>query len=156
MNDADLPPSVEQLPAADIRFTTIGNDLTITQAYPVRQPESERRDFMVPVRASVLDLVLKRMDRLRDAEFDWTGALLSFATLLLGATLGAVFSAVPLSGTLGALSYIVFPILASASLATFFTLVVSRARFQAASVQAILDSLPSSAELAELGERGSR
>jgi hypothetical protein len=112
-----FPSSAQSIPAADVQLKGDASEvLTSTRTYPVKQPNEDANDFMIEIRASVLNRIRGELDSAKDEKFQWHEVCLALSTAFCGATLGGLGGALPLvvNGTAsrtGVLFYIVFPVL---------------------------------------------
>ena len=106
----ELTAKPEALPAPD--FTAqiaVDQPVTATRTYPVRQPEADKKDFLIQVHASTLARCRRKLTSVRGTRFSWAELLIGLATLAAGASLGAVASGIELSSSRGVLFYVIFP-----------------------------------------------
>jgi len=152
MTEPELPaPTVITVPAADVTAPPIDAGSIVHQSYPLRQPEEEANEILVQVRGTTLRRVRKRLSTLLSGGFPWPEVLLGAATLLLGASLGALGSGIPwatldngaaVANSLAILFYLVLPILGVGAAVGYFCLRHFSGRAASAVAQDLLDELP--------------
>jgi len=80
------PATVSGLPASDIQ-APVTEDSVVHQAFPVRRPESELKDFMVQVRAGTLDRRRMQLASVTKARSPWPWVMLGVSSLAFGSFL---------------------------------------------------------------------
>jgi hypothetical protein len=113
MNQEDFSWStVDSIPTADMQIMPSAHGFMMNQTYPVKQPERDKRDFIIPVRASVLDRCRCRLEEIRNPRFTWGELLLGIATSCAGAIAGALTTDIKLDSLKGIGFYVVLPMVA--------------------------------------------
>jgi len=113
MNQEEFPRStVDSIPAADMQIMPSAQGLVMNQTYPVKQPERDKRDFIIPVRASVLDRCRCRLEEVRNPRFTWGELFFGIATSCAGAIAGALTADIQLDSPKGIVFYVILPMFA--------------------------------------------
>jgi hypothetical protein len=135
-------PQVASLPAADVTAPASTPESVVHRAYPVRQPEEEHAEFMVPVRASTLTRVRRRAKNLAQAKFPWPELLLGVSTAALGAALGAIPADVDINKPLGLLYFVAFPVVCAGTSVAYFMLRKNSILDASKAANELLEDLP--------------
>jgi len=143
-DDLDFQPSVESLPAADIKASNVQNQSSVfaTRAFPVRVPNEEREDFIIEIRASQLSKPRVRLEKMSKSKFPWYELLLGTSTTLLGSTLGGWAGNMSLTDSKGFVFLVLFPIIGVAAFVAYFFLRQIEVINFSDSAQEILSELP--------------
>jgi len=109
------------LPVADIVLNNESGGVTTSYRFPVKQPDEDRNDFIVEIRASKLKKVRDKLEILSNEKFPLHEVLLGIATSSLGAFLGGLASDIPLTTIIGKIFYVGCPVIfAGTGVAYFF------------------------------------
>ncbi|MEM5018636.1 hypothetical protein WKH31_20305 [Metabacillus indicus] len=113
MPDSFVPKeTASSLPMADAKMDpTNGNGVT-SYYYQVKQPNEEKNDFLIEVRASKLRNIRRKVSQLADSRFPWHELLLGVSTTSLGAFFSGLLSDISLSSTKGIFVFILCPVIA--------------------------------------------
>lgn len=97
--NAVLPPNppVQPLPVADVQAPAGQQPAVYNQSFPVLQPEADRNDFMIQVRASALARWRGQLERIGANRFPWYEIALGISTTALGTFLGALPAQIAIS-----------------------------------------------------------
>ena len=96
MNAPFFPPesSAQSVPAADVTLSSSRPDEYRHASYPVRRPAEEVDEFLVECRASVLQQVRAKLEKIKNTNFTLAEVILTAAATTGGTWLGAFSSSI--------------------------------------------------------------
>jgi len=113
MSQEESPQSTaDSIPVADMQIMPSAHGLVMNQTYPVKQPERDKRDFIIPIRASVLHKCRSRLEEVKSPRFTWGESLFGVATSCAGAIAGALTTDIQLASPKGVAFYVILPMVA--------------------------------------------
>lgn len=124
LDDLDFQPSVQSLPAADIKAESVQtSEVFAIRTLAIRIPKEEQNDFIVEVRASQLLKARDKLEKVSKPKFPLYEVLLGISTTFLGAFMGGLASDLILSELKGIIFLVICPII---GVATFVAYVLQR------------------------------
>ncbi|OEH84281.1 hypothetical protein BHU72_10730 [Desulfuribacillus stibiiarsenatis] len=104
--------TVSSLPVADVVLKSDNSVVTTSYQYEVKQPEEDKNDFIVEVKASKLKRVREKLELLTSDRFPLYELFLGISSTCLGAFLSALASDIQLTTRKGQFLFIFCPIVA--------------------------------------------
>jgi len=111
--------STRTIPAADLKVETQGDIKTETCTYPLRQPQEDKEDFFIRVRASTLKRCRRQLLKIRKNKFPFGEFLLAIFTLCFGAVIGAWLAGIKMNDYRAFSFYIILPVTGAVCLVAY-------------------------------------
>lgn len=135
-------PEVQLMPAADVRAPVDQGVQVEHQAFPVRQPEVDRNEFLVKVRASTLRRCRTLISGIKPTAFPWHELALGVATTCYGGFLGALPADLKSGSWTEIFFYRLLPIIGTGAAVCFLFLRRDTAKAAASLAFQALEDLP--------------
>jgi hypothetical protein len=111
--------TTDSIPVADMLFNASERGVTMTQTYPIRQPERDANDFKIQVWASSLHRNRRRLQKIEERSFPWGEVLLSVSTFAAGAIASALTTSITLNSLSGIIFFVILPMVAVGSFVAY-------------------------------------
>ncbi|EKY4879452.1 hypothetical protein QTU65_002782 [Vibrio vulnificus] len=129
-------------PAADIKMESNGQDLTVNHSYAVITPLSDKKDFMVTIRATALKDWRAKLSKLTNHSFPIAEVLLALSSCGVGAFLSALASNIEMASTKGIIFFNILPAITAALLVAYFFVRSNEDSSASTIATSLLESIP--------------
>lgn len=119
MIEEKFTPAVMEFPKPDLKMKAEEKNMTTTIDYSVVVPSSERKDFFLQIRASRIQEIIEICNNTKEISINLE-ILLFIVSTLIGCIISALFSDMKITDLWGKINFILFPILCSILLTTYF------------------------------------